>query len=63
MIWHGTTRQGALPPHVDWQQAPAQAYCMVADPWPLAVLLQTIYAPKQATGTGLGQPPHAGLEP
>ena len=45
-VWHSTARQGAFPPlpHIDWQQGPTQAYCMSADPWPLAVLLHTVSA-------------------
>ena len=35
-VLHGTARQGAFPPYVDWQQEPGQAYYMTADPWPLA---------------------------
>ena len=31
-VWHGTTRQGAFPPHVDWRQAPTGAYYMGAAP-------------------------------
>ena len=41
-ISHGTSRQRTFAPQVDWQQAPTQAYNMAADPWPLAVLLDTI---------------------
>ena len=64
-VWHGTARKGAFPPqpHVDWQQGPTQAYYMTADPWPLAVLLHTVSAPKQKAGTGLGPTPRTGLEP
>ena len=64
-VWHSTARQGAFPPlpHVDWRQGPTQAYYMSADPWPLAVLLHTVSAPKQEAGTGVGQPPHTGVEP
>ena len=25
-VWHGTTRQGAFLPHVNWRQAPTQGY-------------------------------------
>ena len=48
-ILHGTARQWAFPPqpHVDWQQGPTQAYYMTADPWPLAVLQQTVSAPNK----------------
>ena len=53
-VWHGTTRQEAFPPHVDWQQEPTQAYYMTADPWPLAVLLHTISA--SAGGRNRGGP-------
>ena len=51
---HGTTRQGAFPPqpHVDWQQGPAQAYYMTADPWPLAVRLDTVSAPNKRQEPG-----------
>ena len=31
-VWHGTVRQGAFPPNVDWQQEPTVAYYMTADP-------------------------------
>ena len=64
-VWHSTARQGAFPPlsHVDWRQGPTQAYYMSADPWPLAVLLHTVSAPKQEAGTGVGQPPRTGVEP
>ena len=44
-VWHGTPRQGAFPPHVNWQQEPTQACYVTADPSPLAVLLHTISAP------------------
>ena len=56
-IWHGTIRQQAFPPHVDWQQARTQAYYMVADPWPLAVLLHTISTPSRPQEPGLSSPP------
>ena len=46
-VWHGTARQGAFPPHVDWQQEPTWAYYMTADPCPLAVLLHTVSAPSK----------------
>ena len=64
-VWHSTARQGAFPPlpHVNWQQGPNQAYYMSADPWPLAVLLHTVSAPKKEAGTGMGQPPRTGVEP
>ena len=62
-VCHGTARQGAFPPQVNWQQEPSQAYYVTADPWPLAVLLHTISAPKQTAGAGVGQPPDTGLEP
>ena len=58
-VWHGTARQGAVPPHLDWQQHPNEAYYVTADPWPLAVLLHTISAPNKKKGP----PPHTGLEP
>ena len=32
-------------PHVNWQQEPTQDFYMMADPWPLAVLLHIISAP------------------
>ena len=51
-VLHGTARQGALPPHVDWRQEPTQAYYMTADPWPLAVLLHTISAPNRRQEPG-----------
>ena len=58
-ILHGTARQGAfLPqPHVDWQQGPTQANYMTADPWPLAVLLQTVSAPSKRQEPGWANPP------
>ena len=58
-VWHGTARQGAFPPQpqVDWQQGPTQAYCMTADPWPLAVLLQTVSAPYKRQEPGWANPP------
>ena len=64
-VWHSTARQGAFPPlpHVDWQQGPTQAHYMSPDPWPLAVLLHTVSAPKQEAATGVGQPPRTGVEP
>ena len=64
-VWHSTARQGAFPPlpHIDWQQGPTLAYNMSADPWPLAVLLHTVSAPKQEAGTGMGQPPRTGVDP
>ena len=31
IVWHGTARQGAFPPQVDWRQQPTQAYYMAAD--------------------------------
>ena len=31
-VWHRTARQGALPPHVNWQQEPTQAYYVTATP-------------------------------
>ena len=55
--WHGTTRQGAFPPHVDWRREPTQAYYMAADPWPLAVLLHTISAPSKRQEPGWANPP------
>ena len=33
-VWHGTARQGAFPPQVNWKQERTQAYYMTADPWP-----------------------------
>ena len=61
-IWHGTTTEGAFPPHVDWRQEPTQAYYTAADPWPLAVLLHTISAPSKRQEPGWANPPHTGLE-
>ena len=57
-VWHATARQGAFPPHVDWQQEQAQAYYMTADPWPLAVLLHTVSAPGKRQEAGWTTPPH-----
>ena len=31
-VWHGTARQGAFPPHVNWQQEPTLASHMTAAP-------------------------------
>ena len=58
-VWHSTARQGAFPPlpHVDSQQGPTQAYYMLADPWPLAVLLHTVSAPKRRQEPGWVNPP------
>ena len=56
-VWHRTARQGAFPPHVNWQQEPPQAYYMTADPWPLAVLLQTISGPNKWQEPGMANPP------
>ena len=56
-VWHGTARQGAFPPHVDWQQEPTQAYYVTADAWPLAVLLHTISEPKKRQEPGWANPP------
>ena len=58
-IWHSTARQGAFPPlpHVDWQQGPTQAYNMLADPWPLAVLLHIVGAPNNRQEPGWVNPP------
>ena len=56
-VWHGTARQGAFPPHVDWQQEPTQPSYMTADPWPLAVLLHTISAPTKRQEPGWANPP------
>ena len=56
-VWHGTARQGAFPPHVNWQQEPTQAYYVTADPWPLAVLLHTISAPNKWQEPGRANPP------
>ena len=56
-VWLGTTRQGAFPPHVNWQQEPTQAYYVTADPWPLAVLLHTISAPNKWQEPGWADPP------
>ena len=44
-------------PQVDWQQGPNQAYYMTADPWPLAVLLQTVRAPNKRQEPGWANPP------
>ena len=54
---HGTPRQGAFPPHVDWQPTPTQAYYMAADPWPLAVFLHTISTPSRRQESGRPNPP------
>ena len=58
-VWHGTARQGALPPQpqVNWQQGPTQAYYMTADPWPLAVLLHTVSAPNKRQEPEWSSPP------
>ena len=58
-VWHSTARQGAFPPllHVDWQQGPTQAYYMLTDPWPLAVLLHTVSAPNKRQEPGWVNPP------
>ena len=56
-VWHGIARQRAFPPHVNWQQEPAQAYCVTADPWRLAVLLHTISAPNKRQEPGWTNPP------
>ena len=55
-VWHGTTRQEAFLPHVDWRQEPTQAYYMATDPWPLAVLLHTISAPSKRQEPGWVNP-------
>ena len=54
---HGTSRQRAFPPCVDWQQARTQAYYMVAAPWPLVVLLHTMCAPSKLQDPGWASPP------
>ena len=46
-IWYCINRQGAFPPHVDWRQAPTQAYYMAADPGRVAVLLHSISTPSK----------------
>ena len=56
-VWHGTVKQGAFLPHVDWQHEPTQAYYMTADPWPLAVLLHTVSAPSKRQEPGWANPP------
>ena len=58
-VWHSTARQGAFPPlpHVDSQQGPTQAYYMLADPWPLAVLLHTVSATNKRQEPGWVNPP------
>ena len=56
-VRHGTARQGAFPPHVNWQQEPTQAYDVMADPWLLAVLLRTISAPNKRQEPGCANPP------
>ena len=56
-VWHGSTRQGGSPAHVDWRQAPTQAYYMAANPWPLAVLLHTISAPSKRQEPAWADPP------
>ena len=55
-VWHCTARQGAFPPHVNWQQEPTQAYYVTTDPWPLAVLLP-ISAPNKRQEPGWANPP------
>ena len=56
-VWHGTARQGAFPPPVDWHQEPTRAYYVTADPWPLGVLLHTISAPNKRQEPGCANPP------
>ena len=56
-VWHGTARQEAFPPHVNWQQEPTQAYYVTANPWPLAVLLHTTSAPNKRQEPGWANPP------
>ena len=58
-VWQSRARQGVFPPlpHVDWQQGPTQAYYMLADPWPLAVLLHTVSAPNKRQQPGWVNPP------
>ena len=56
-VGHGTARQGAFPPHVDWQREPTQAYYVTADPSPLAVLLHTVSAPNKRQEPGWANPP------
>ena len=56
-VWHDTARQGAFPPHLDWQQEPTQAYYMTADRWPLAALLRTVSAPSKSQEPGRTNPP------
>ena len=51
-VWHGTARQGAFAPPVDWQQEPTQACYMTADPCLLAVLLHTVSAPSRRQEPG-----------
>ena len=56
-VCHGTARQGAFVPSVNWQQEPTQAYYVTADPWPQAVLLHTISAPNKQQEPGRANPP------
>ena len=51
-IWHSKARQEAFPPHTDWRQALTQAYYMTANPWPLAILIHTICAPRKRQEPG-----------
>ena len=55
-VWHGTARQGAFPPDVDWQQEPTRTYYVTADLWPPAVLLHTISAPNKRKEQGWAHP-------
>ena len=57
IIWHRTGRQGAFPPQVGRQQVRTQAYYLVADPWPLAILLHTICTPSRQQEPGWASPP------
>ena len=42
---------------MDWQEAPTQAYYLVAEPWPLAVLLHNIFALSKGQQLGWASPP------
>ena len=55
-VWHGTARQEAFPHHVNQQQEPTQDYYVTADPWQLAILLQTISAQNKRQEPGWANP-------
>ena len=56
-VWHGTARQGAFPPHANWQPKPTQTYYVTADPWQLANQLHTISSPNKRQEPGWANPP------